>query len=258
MKKTLFEFIGGSKGDLLLAHFTKSNKVESYGKTAISGNDILRKNEFLKKLNQDYNYDIDNKTDLIEQILNSDEMFISVHNLNSVIEESQINLLADKVNIIQLYVEEEFRKQVYIDCTIKVLCKELSNYEKIVYKNILYKQFSKNAKKIAIKYKIDMAVLEAGIELTDENRVKILVDDLNNNTYGEEYFNLKQYSNFIINYSELFFKPYKDYFLLCDFLNVKPDIDDFSSRVKNSFIPNPLCFSGKEINLTQFGYQYYN
>jgi hypothetical protein len=258
MKKTLFEFVGGSKGDLLVAHFTKNNKVESYGKTAISGNAILRKNEFLKELNQDYSYEIEIATDLIEQILISDEMFSSVHSLNFLIPESQINLLTDKFNIIQLHVEEEFRKQVYIDCTVKVLCKELTRYEKIIYKNILYNKFKKNAKKIPIKYKIDMDLIAKNIKLTDENRANALISHLENTNYDETYFKLSQYSNFRINYSKLFLEPYNDYFLLCDFLNVNPNINDFSNRVKNSFISNPLCFSGKEINLTQFGYQYYN
>ena len=76
MKKYLLEFRAGSKGDMLLGHFTKKSFAENNNKTSISGNTALRNYEFLIQNNIKEKPDSILQKQLIDEIINSEHNFI--------------------------------------------------------------------------------------------------------------------------------------------------------------------------------------
>jgi len=255
MKKILLEFRGGSKGDLLVAHFNNINLSGKYSRTNVNFGE-LRKSEFLSK-----NKLPDKKTqkNLIDSILNENSAITSIHRLENVFNEENIKILLDIVNVVQLHVEKEFYKQVIIDSTIKVYCQKLKKYEKVVYKTLLLKKYGKLHKNYNLTCKIDWEILSRDIELNDTNRVIFLKNFIKEQVENNfEVLKFKDRNCNFVTYSKLFFEPYEDYYKLCTMLNYEPNIEDFIKRINNSFITNPIVFANETIDLTQFGYQYWN
>ena len=258
MKKYLLEFRAGSKGDMLLGHFTKKSFAENNNKTSISGNTALRNYEFLIQNNIKEKPDSILQKQLIDEIINSEHNFISVHNLLTLFDVENIETLSKKVNIIQLIVEEKFYNQVHIDSLIKVLCNNLSGYEKVVYNRWLHEKYGNQYKTIKIKNKLEHYILQQGLENNKHNRLTLLKNKMFDLDQTFENFIHVECESFIINYSKLFFEPYEDYFSLCNFINVNSNLDEFLNSLKNSFISNPFIFDDEKIDLTKYGYHYWN
>jgi len=257
MKKALLEFRGGSKGDLLVAHFNNVILPEQFNKTGLYDKTNIRTIEFLLKIDAISNSNMLQK-DLINALIDNPVKLTSVHSLKKIFSEQNIDILTKNLNIIQLYVEENFYNQVSIDFSIKNLCKKC-NTDKLFYRKKLYEKFGSAYKNYKLEYEIDWRMILENIEINDENRIIFLknfiyklISEKNKNFRPIE----KKY--IIVHYSKLFFEPYEDYYKLCDILNFEPKIKDFIVRVKNSYIQNPVIFANTTIDLTEFGYQYYN
>ena len=256
MKKVLIEFPGGAKGDLLISHFNKKNiDLEIYNRTFTTGYTKLRDIEFNKKFNKDFSIlSPEQQEELIIDIKNSNENIISIHNLCSLFDKKHIDELSEQVNIVQLFVEEKYYKQVIIDSIVKIMCKSLTTNEKIYSFNFLIKKFGKDYKNYKMKYILDWELINNNKDLNDSNRYEFLYELLKTSTKDYKQFEYSDCKSKKINYHKLFLKPYDDYFLLCNLLNFVPDLLDYEKRIRKSFIDNPLYFANKTLDLFQFGY----